>query len=122
MMVLLTVLLTASSTAAAERLRKLPQAEIVAKLGGMQFTDGVHWREIFEEGGDVQRFDIDRVRIGTWHMRKNELCIDFGADGDDNCFEVWMEGNQIVMQRDTEDPHPREGFLENAADGRPTQD
>jgi len=111
-----------SSAVAAKHLRKLSQADIVAMLMGMQFTDGVNWREIFEEGGTVQRFDVDRVRIGTWHMRKNDLCIDFGADGDDNCFEVWIEGNEVVMQRDSEDPQPLKGFLENATDGTPTQD
>jgi hypothetical protein len=119
---LLALLLSASSAFAAERLRKLPAAEIVAKLAGMQFTDGVNWREVYEQGGSVRSFDTERAVMGTWHLRNNDLCVDFGNEGDTNCFEVWMQGDQIVMQRDIEDPQPREGFLEKAADHKPAQD
>jgi len=39
-------------------------------------------------------------------IRGNEMCIDFGNDGDSNCFEVWLRGNKVVMQRDAEDAYP----------------
>jgi hypothetical protein len=116
---LLTMLLSASSAVAAERLRKLHGEEIGAKLVGMQFTDGVNWRDVYEQGGVIRSFDTERAVVGTWHLRNNDLCVDSGSQGDTNCFEVWMRGSQIVMQRDNEDPQPREGFLEKVTESGP---
>ena len=42
-----------------------------------------------------------------------------GFRGDSNSFEVWLQGNRAVMQRDSEDKYPNEGILENPADPKP---
>jgi hypothetical protein len=46
------------------------------------------------------------------------MCIDFDNDGDKNCFEVWLQGNRVIMQRDAEDNYPNEGFLEEPTDAK----
>ena len=38
----------ASGTAAEEKLQKLSAGQIRAKIAGMELTDEVHWRELYE--------------------------------------------------------------------------
>jgi hypothetical protein len=101
---------------AAERFAKLSGA---ATLGGMQFTEEVRRRDIYQKDGTLRRYEMGRARLGTWHIRGNEMCFDFGNDGDTNCFEIWLQGNKVVMQRDTEDNYPSEGTLEKPIDATP---
>jgi hypothetical protein len=103
---------------AADRFYKLSGAQIAATLGGMQFTDEVHWREVYERDGTLRSYETGRDRLGTWRIRGNEMCIDFDNDGDKNCFEVWLQGNRVIMQRDAEDNYPNEGFLEEPTDAK----
>jgi hypothetical protein len=104
---------------AAERFTKLSGAQIAARLGGMQFTEEVRRRDIYQKDGTLRRYEMGRARLGTWHIRGNEMCVDFGNDDDTNCFEIWLQGNKVVMQRDTEDNYPSEGTLEKPIDATP---
>lgn len=104
---------------AVDGFRKLSGAQIAATLSGMQFTDEVHWRQVYEKDGTLRSFDMGRKDTGTWRIRGNEICIDLGDDGDNNCFEVWLRGNRLLMQRDAEDKFPNEGILEKPTDTRP---
>lgn len=112
----LLVLALGSPALAADRLHKVPGSQIAATLGGMQFTDEVYWREVYEKDGTLRRYVMGRARLGTWRVRGSEMCIDFGNDGDKNCFEVWVRDNEVVMQRDAEDNYPIQGFLEKPTD------
>jgi hypothetical protein len=110
-------LLSSVAGAAAEgELRKLSGSQISAKLGGMQFTDEVHWREVYEKGGTLRNYAMGHGRIGKWRVRSDELCIDLGSDGDNNCYQVWSQGNRIVMKREADDKYPNEGILEKPTD------
>jgi hypothetical protein len=100
---------------AADRFHKLPGAQIAATFRGMQFTDRVNRRDVYEQDGTLRRYAMDRVRLGTWRTRGSEMCVDFGNDGDKNCFEIWVRGIEVVMQRDAEDNFPITGFLEKPA-------
>jgi hypothetical protein len=102
-----------------DRFTKLSGAQIAATLGGMQFTDEVNRREVYEKDGTLRRYEMGRARLGTWRIRGNEMCVDFDNDGDANCFEVWLQGNKAVMQRDAEDNYPKEGILEKPTDATP---
>jgi hypothetical protein len=117
---LLVVLACAQSALAADRFYKLSSAQIVATLGGMQFTDEVHWRDVYEKDGTLRRHMMGRDRVGRWRIRGNEMCIDFGHDGDTNCSEIWLQGNKVVTPRDAEDNYPIEGLLEKPTDATPT--
>lgn len=105
---------------AADRFTKLSGAQIAATLGGMQFTEEVRRRDIYQKDGTLRRYEMGRARLGTWRIRGNEMCVDFGNDGDTNCFEIWLQRDKVVMQRDAEDNCPIEGFLEKPIDGTPT--
>lgn len=104
---------------AADRFHKLTGPQIAATLGGMQFTDEVYWREVYEKDGTLRSHLMGRARLGTWRVRGSEMCIDFGNDGDKNCFEVWLRDNEVVMQRDAEDNYPIQGFLETPSGATP---
>jgi hypothetical protein len=104
--------------AAADRFTKLSGAQIAATLGGRQFTEEVR-RDIYQKDGTLRRYEMGRARLGAWRIRGSEMCIDFGNDGDTNCFEIWRRGNKIVMQRDAEDNYPNEGFLEKPTNATP---
>lgn len=116
---LLLVLALAPPAHAADRFDKLSGAQIAATLGGMQVTDEVHWCEVYGRDGTLRSYAMRRVHLGTWRIRGNEICIDFGHDADGNCFEVWLQGNKVVMQRDAEDNYPTEGILEEPTDATP---
>ena len=105
---------------AADRFYKRSGAQIAATLGGMQFAEQVRRRDIYQKDGTLRRYEMGRDRLGTWRIRGNEMCVDFGNDGDTNCFEIWLRGNKVVMQRDAEDNYPIEGILEKPIDATPT--
>jgi hypothetical protein len=104
---------------AVDRFHKLAGPQIAATLAGMQFTNEVHWREVYETDGTLRRYAMGRAHLGTWRVRGSEMCIDFGNDGDKNCFEVWRRDNQVIMQRDAEDNDPIQGRLEKPGDAAP---
>lgn len=104
---------------AADSFHKVAGSQIAATLGGMQFTDEVHWREVYEKDGTLRSHVMGRARLGNWRVRGSEICIDFGNDGDKNCFEVWVRDNEVVMQRDAEDNYPVQGLLEKPTDATP---
>ncbi|WP_156180099.1 hypothetical protein [Bradyrhizobium sp. LTSPM299] len=108
---LLAVLVTVSNAEAADNMRRLKGTEIVTTLSGMQFTDEVHWREVYERNGTLRSYSMGRASVGKWRLRKNELCTGYGSE-EERCFEVWRHGNRVIMQRDAEDKYPNEGILE----------
>ena len=112
-------LATVPAALAVDGFRKLSGAQIAVTLGGMQFTDEVHWRQVYGKDGTLRSFDMGRKDVGRWRIRGNEICTDLGDDGDNNCFEVWLRGNRLVMQRDAEDKFPNEGILEKPTEARP---
>jgi hypothetical protein len=62
---------------------------------------------------------MGHARLGAWRIRGSEMCVDFGNDGDTNCFEIWLQGNEVFMQRDSEDNYPEKGILEEPTDAIP---
>src|SRR5215207_8653264 len=63
---------------AAENFRKLKDAEIRARLAGMETTDGVHWAEQYMHDGTFKMFDMGKVTLGKWFVRNGMLCLDDG--------------------------------------------
>jgi hypothetical protein len=116
---LLLMLTLALPAHAGDRFTKLSGTQIAATLGGMQFAEEMRRRDIYQKDGTLRRYEMDRNRLGTWRIRGSEMCVDFGNDGDTNCFEIWLQGNKVVMQRDAEDNYPIEGILETPIDATP---
>lgn len=112
---LLTLLSLIATAASAGDLRRFSGMQISSKLTGMQFSDQVHWREVYEKNGALRNYEMGASRIGKWRVRSDELCIDLDKDGD-NCLQVWADGNRIVMRQDADDNYPIEGTLEKPTD------
>jgi hypothetical protein len=83
---------------AAENFRQLTGAQIRASIVGMEITDEVHWAEVFAANGTLTSFAMSRKSAGKWHVQKDELCIDHGAD-DSGCYAVWLSGKNVELRR-----------------------
>lgn len=112
---LLTLLPLITTAASAGDLRRLSGVQISSRLAGMQFSDQVHWREVYEKGGALRNYEMGASRVGKWRVRSDELCMDLGKEGE-NCLQVWADGKRVVMRRDAEDNYPIEGTLEKPTD------
>ena len=82
---------------AADSYRKLKDAEIRARLAGMETTDEVHWAEQYMRDGTYKTFSMAKVRNGKWSVRDGELCLDDGTP-DLGCKEVWLSGNKVQFR------------------------
>ena len=88
----------ASGTAAEEKLQKLSAGQIRAKIAGMELTDEVHWRELYERGGTVTSNSMGRKRTGKWRVEKDQLCVEFDKEPPTKCYEVWMSGKKVELR------------------------
>ena len=107
---------TAFSAEAAETFRKLSGKQISAKLTGMEFSDEVHWREIYERGGSVRSYEMGRTREGKWRVAKDRLCVDLERTGNDNCYQLWMAGDRVEMRTEADQKNPIAGILRKPTD------
>jgi len=83
--------------AATEKFRKLKDAEIRARIAGMEITDGVHWAEQYMRDGTYKAFHMGKPSKGKWFVRSGELCLDDGK-AEPDCREVWISGNKIEFR------------------------
>jgi hypothetical protein len=86
-----------ASTVAAENSRKLSGSQIRAKLAGMQLTDEVHWRDVYDRDGTLRSYSDGKRKVGRWVVEKDELCVYF-KEPDDGCYEVLLSGDRIEMK------------------------
>src|SRR5882762_4327037 len=85
------------SAATAENFQKLSGVQIRAKFTGMQFTDGVHWRYVYDRDGTLRSYSMGTKKIGKWAIEKDELCL-YLKEPDDGCYEVSRAGERIEMK------------------------
>jgi len=81
---------------AAENFQKLSGAQIRAKFTGMQLTDEVHWRYVYDRDGTLISYAMGTKKVGKWAIEKDELCL-YLKEPDDGCFEVSLSGKRIEM-------------------------
>jgi hypothetical protein len=62
------------SSVAQDQFKKLSGPEIRAKFIGMEFTDEVHWGEVYEPNGKLTNEEMGKKRVGTLRIEKNQLC------------------------------------------------
>lgn len=82
---------------ATDKAEKLTGAQIRASFAGMQLTDEVHWRDVYERNGTVRSYSMGIKRTGRWTVERNELCLHF-EDTDDGCYEVSRVGEHITVK------------------------
>ena len=98
---------------AQEHFKKLSGAEIRAKFSGMEFTDEVHWGEVYQASGKLKSEEMGKKRVGTWHIEKNQLCTDYRKEeGGHSCYEVWMSGKNVQLRIQDSSDLPLEGVLD----------
>src|SRR5262249_38314760 len=74
---LLAVAALGSTAVTEEKFHKLTGGQIRAKLAGMELTDNVHWRDLYQRNGTVMSTSMGRKRTGKWRVEQNQLCIEF---------------------------------------------
>ena len=84
-------------TGHAETSRKLSGDQIRAKFTGMQLTDEVHWRYVYDRNGTLRSYSMGTKKIGKWAIEKDELCF-YLREPDDGCYEVSLSGRSIEMK------------------------
>jgi hypothetical protein len=94
------VVVLASGALAEEKLQKLSAGQIRARIAGMELTDEVHWRELYERSGTVTSTSMGRKRSGKWRVEKDQLCIEFEKEPPAKCYEVWMSGKKVELRRE----------------------
>ncbi len=85
------------SAVAAENFQKLSGAQIRTKFSGMQLTDEVHWRYVYDRDGRLRSYSMGTKKIGKWTVEKDELCL-YLKEPDDGCYEVSLMGERIEMK------------------------
>src|SRR5229473_4809687 len=85
------------SPAAAESVQKLSGAQIRSRFAGMQLTDEVHWRYVYDRDGRLRSYSMGTKKVGKWAIEKDELCLYLG-ESDDGCYEVSLSGGRIEMK------------------------
>ena len=82
----------------AENYQKLTGAQVRAELAGMEITDEIHWRDVYERDGTVRSHSMGRRRLGKWLVRQDELCVDLGKEEAESCYEVWLSGRSVELR------------------------
>jgi len=99
-----------ADAAAEEKFQKLTGGQIRAKLGGMELTDNVHWRDLYQRNGTVMSTSMGHKRTGKWRVEQSQLCIEFEKDPIATCYDVWISGKDVELRR--EGLLPLQGTLE----------
>jgi hypothetical protein len=100
------------SSIAQDRFKKLSGPEIRAKFTGMEFTDEVHWGEVYGANGKLTSQEMGKKRVGSWRIEKDQLCTDYGKEVGSSCYEVWMSGKNVQLRIQDSPALPLEGVLE----------
>jgi len=95
---ILAATLTAHSGLAAESFRKLGAPQIRAALSGMELSDGVHSRDVFQPDGKLISFAMSNRSTGAWRVQNDELCFERPKQ-DTSCYEFWMSGKKVELRR-----------------------
>jgi hypothetical protein len=85
------------SAVPAENSQKLSGSQIRAKFAGMQLTDEVHWRYVYDRDGTLRGYSMGTKKVGKWAVEKDELCL-YLEEPDDGCFEVSLSGKRVEMK------------------------
>lgn len=99
---------------AAKNAKRLSGAQIRAKFAGMQLTDEVHWRDVYDRDGTLRSYSMGTKKVGKWAVEKDELCLCL-KEPDDGCYEVSLSGERIEM-KPSGVGLPLDGVLQTPAD------
>src|SRR5258707_12223451 len=78
------------SATAEEQFQKLTGGQIRAKLAGMELTDNVHWRDLYQRNGTVMSTSMGRKRTGNCRDEQNQLCSGTEKKHIPKCSDRWL--------------------------------
>src|SRR5262245_15387058 len=110
---LLAVTTLGSTAVTQEKFQKLTGGQIRTRLGGMELTDNVHWRDLYQRNGTVMSPSMDRKRTGRWRVEQDQLCIELEGEPIPTCYDVWISGKEVELR--SEGLLPLRGTLEPAS-------
>jgi hypothetical protein len=113
------IIAVATQGVAADKFKRLTGKEIQARFAGMELTDDVHWRDLYERDGTLRSQSMGKQRTGKWSVKSDELCLDLGADSG-GCYQVWLAGNNVEFRREGLDGSMLEGKLGRPGSGAQT--
>jgi hypothetical protein len=82
---------------AAEDLQKLSGGQIRTKFAGMQLTDEVHYRLVYERDGTLRSVALGMKKSGKWVVDKDQLCL-YLQEEDDGCYDVTLSGQTVKLR------------------------
>src|SRR5215210_5687114 len=92
-------LLVAGGVVAGEPFRQLKGREITSRIKGMEFTDEVHFAELFKPDGSLAISSMGARKTGRWRVSRDELCL-LEPGNEERCYSVWMAGRNIELRRE----------------------
>src|SRR5215467_4903167 len=107
---LLVVAALGSTAVTEEKFQKLTGGYIRARFGGMELTDNVHWRELYQRNGTGMSASMGRKRAGRWRVEKDQLGIELEGEPIPTCYDVWISGKEVELR--SEGLLPLRGTLE----------
>jgi hypothetical protein len=84
------------SGACAQGGQKLSGAQIRARFAGMQLTDEVHYRFVYDRDGTLRSYAMSVKKRGKWVVDRDQLCLYFN-EPDDGCYEVSLSGKSFTL-------------------------
>jgi hypothetical protein len=76
-----TISLLAGTGALAEGSQKLSGSQIHARFAGMQLTDEVHYRFVYDADGTLRSYAMSVKKRGRWVVDKDQLCLYLNEPG-----------------------------------------
>jgi hypothetical protein len=105
-----------SSDANAEAFHKLTGRQIALKVAGREFTDEVHWREVYDRDGTLRNYEMGSSRSGKWRVAADQLCVDVQGSGAEDCYQLWTAGDKVELRREADLRDPIAGVLRKPTD------
>jgi hypothetical protein len=97
-LLIVVLMLVASSACAEQKFQKLNGAQIRAKFSGMELSDEVHWYDLYARDGTVLSSSMGRKRQGKWWVQKDQLCTDVEKESPVRCYDVLLSGKNVQLR------------------------
>lgn len=81
---------------AARALERLTGPQIHARFVGMELTDEVYYRLVYERDGTLRSMSAGAKTRGRWAIEKDQLCL-YLQETDDGCYDVAQSGETFVL-------------------------
>lgn len=89
---------TIAGANAADAFRQLKGREITAKFKGQEFTDEIHFAEVFKPDGSLTIISMGARKTGKWRVSRDELCL-LQADAEEQCYSVWVSWRNVQLRQ-----------------------